>query len=164
MRVPATLPSAPRLGAQRRLAVAWQDPVTRALEPVGVVVADGDSRQFRDLRRARHFGRLPPLLGFGDTERTDHCAARFGRFAQRGVQPGRPDHSACLRRLSSGAPSSHGMFLPAHTARGGPDLPAHLRRPVELQGCMSPQCGPFAGAEWATELEDAPGAAAVIGA
>lgn len=56
MRVTAPLPSTPRLEMRRRLAVAWQDPVTRASEPVGVVVTDGESHPFRDLRRARHFG------------------------------------------------------------------------------------------------------------
>lgn len=118
MRVTAPLPSTPRLEMRRRLAVAWQDPVTRASEPVGVVVTDGDSHPFRDLRRARHFGgcRRCSALATGNA-RTIPGAVWPLRPAQSTARP--PCRSACLGRLGFEAPLSHGMFLPAHRVCGG---------------------------------------------
>jgi hypothetical protein len=83
----------------RRLAVAWQDPATRAIEPVGILECDEAGYRFRYVRNALSLDGFQHLLGFPDLHRTYESTRLFPLFAQRVMDPRRPDYGRYLRQL-----------------------------------------------------------------
>jgi len=90
----------------RRLAVAWQHPETRAISPVAVLNFDGHSYSFVYVRRAIDVAGFRPLLGFPDLGRRYESGHLFPLFAQRVMDPRRPDHERYVQRLGLGADAS----------------------------------------------------------
>lgn len=94
VRVPgASLPTA------RRLAVAWQHPDSRAIQPVGVLEFDGARFRFFYVGNVRSVEGFRPLLGFPDLRRTYESRLMFPLFAQRVMDARRPDYERYLTRL-----------------------------------------------------------------
>lgn len=84
----------------RRLVVCWQHPQTRAIEPVGLLSFDGTAYEFRYLARASEVEGFRLLLGFPDVERAYRSPELFPFFAQRVMDPRRPDFARHLAGLA----------------------------------------------------------------
>lgn len=88
-----------RAASPLRLAVAWQDPETRAYEPVGVLIQDSHGFRFSYLRRAADLPRFHPFLGFPDLAASYESPVLFPLFAQRIMGDRRPDRADYLATL-----------------------------------------------------------------
>lgn len=84
--------------ATGRLVVAWQNPRSRLISPVGFL-EHGIGHRFRYLRRARAIPGFAPFLSFPDWERTYTSDHLFPLFSQRIMSPRRPDYPEYLRQL-----------------------------------------------------------------
>ncbi len=85
--------------ALRRLAVAWQHPVTRAIEPVGILECDEAGYRFCYVRNALSVEGFRHLLGFPDLHSTYESTRLFPLFAQRVMDARRPDYGRYLTQL-----------------------------------------------------------------
>lgn len=88
-----------RVAVVRRLAVAWQHPVTRLISPVGVLEFDGGSYRFSYIANAVSVDGFRALLSFGDLHRSYESGTLFPLFAQRVMDPRRPDYGRYVSRL-----------------------------------------------------------------
>ena len=79
-------------------AVAWQNPETRVISPVGVLEHDCDYR-FRYLRRAEEVAGFRPFVGFPDFRRTYRSSRLFPLFSKRIMSARRPDFGQFLTQL-----------------------------------------------------------------
>lgn len=84
----------------RRLIVSWQHPITRAIEPVGQLTFDGHEYKFDYFARARDVDGFVPLLGFDDIDASYTSSTLFPFFAQRIMDPRRPDYKRHLHELA----------------------------------------------------------------
>lgn len=91
---------------ESRLIVSWQHPDVRAMEPVGVLSFDGATYRFEYLERARTLDGFQPLLGFPEIGRLYESDELFPLFAQRAMDPRRPDFERYVRDLALDATSS----------------------------------------------------------
>lgn len=82
-----------------RMAVAWQNPVSRAVRPVGLLRFDGAEHEFFYLRSVSEVEDFRPFLNFPDLNQRYTSRDLFPMFAQRVLSPHRPDYSEHLRRL-----------------------------------------------------------------
>lgn len=82
-----------------RLLVAWQDPCTRAIVPIGFLEKISDGFSFAYLRRVMSISGFRPLLGFRDLERRYLSETLFPLFSQRLMDPRRPDYHRYLAVL-----------------------------------------------------------------
>jgi hypothetical protein len=87
-------------GTASQLAVSWQHPVSRLIEPVGLLTCDDDGFAFGYLARADLVDGFRPFLGFPDLGRRYISPRLFPIFAQRIMRPGRPDYRRHLETLS----------------------------------------------------------------
>jgi hypothetical protein len=83
----------------RRLVVTWQHPADRNIEPVGFLDYDGQCYRFGYIRHALSIKDFRPLLGFRDLHRAYSSEALFPLFAQRVMDPRRPDYQRYVERL-----------------------------------------------------------------
>src|SRR5690349_10311154 len=83
----------------RRLVVAWQHPDKRSIEPVGFLSYDGDRYRFGYIRNALTVEDFRPLFGFGKLDVSYEADDLFPLFAQRAMDPRRPDYQRYVRRL-----------------------------------------------------------------
>lgn len=83
----------------RRLAVTWQHPETRSIQPVGLLSFDGSTYTFHYIINAADVAGFGTLLGFPDRTVTYRSGALFPLFAQRVMDPRRPDYARYVRRL-----------------------------------------------------------------
>jgi hypothetical protein len=83
----------------RRLAVAWQHPLTRAIEPVGILECDEAGYRFCYVRNALGVEGFRPLLGFPHLHKTYESPWLFPLFAQRVMDARRPDYGRYLSQL-----------------------------------------------------------------
>ena len=86
----------------RRLVVAWQHPDGGPIQPIGFLSFDGQVYQFAYIRHAREVKDFRPLLGFPDLRRMYRSPDLFPLFAQRAMDPRRPDYQRYLARLGLG--------------------------------------------------------------
>jgi hypothetical protein len=94
-----TTPSHPSSQTVQRLVVAWQDPVERLIHPVGFLSFDGDTYRFEYIRNVLRVKDFRPLLGFADLHRSYRSSDLFPLFAQRAMDPRRPDFHRYIERL-----------------------------------------------------------------
>jgi hypothetical protein len=97
-----TAPSAPTGRSNtvtRRLVVAWQHPDRRLIEPVGFLTYDGRVYRFSYIRNAFSVDGFQPLLGFPNLHGDYSSEDLFPLFAQRAMDPRRPDFESYLKRL-----------------------------------------------------------------
>jgi hypothetical protein len=92
--VPGAASSAPS-----RLAVAWQHPSTRSIEPVGLLTCDEAGFMFAYLARASTVEGFQPFLGFPRLDRAYVSPRLFPIFSQRVMRPRRPDYPRHLSVL-----------------------------------------------------------------
>lgn len=95
----ASRPDSQATEATRRLVVAWQHPVERSIEPIGFLSYDGTTYRFTYIRNARHVKDFRPLLGFAELRRSYSSKSLFPLFAQRAMDPRRPDYQRYVERL-----------------------------------------------------------------
>jgi hypothetical protein len=86
-------------GAAQRLVVSWRHPENRLIQPVGFLSYDGDVYRFTYIRNALRIRGFQPLLGFRDLQREYRSAELFPLFAQRAMDPRRPDFRRYVERL-----------------------------------------------------------------
>src|SRR5262252_3742823 len=77
--------------APGRLVVAWQHPIERSIQPVGFLNRTDDAFTFGYIRNAKAVHDFPGLLGFDDLYRTYESPELCPLFAQRAMDPRRPD-------------------------------------------------------------------------
>lgn len=90
----------------RRLVVTWQHPHARRIHPVGFLDFDGHGYEFRYMRNALTVLDFRPLIGFPDLERAYSSEELFPLFAQRAMDPRRPDFVRYVTRLGLQADTS----------------------------------------------------------
>ena len=83
----------------RRLVVTWQHPGKRLIEPVGLLEYDGQCYRFGYIRHALSVEGFRPLLGFRDLYAPYASDELFPLFAQRVMDPRRPDYRRYVGRL-----------------------------------------------------------------
>ncbi len=82
-----------------RLAVAWQNPESRTIYPVGLLTWNGAQYGFAYLERAKSEEGFRPFLGFPEFGRHYQSTSLFSLFAQRIMSPNRPDFGRYLDSL-----------------------------------------------------------------
>lgn len=87
----------------RRLAVTWQHPETRQISPVALLEFNGETYSFSYVKNAETVDGFRHLLGFPDMYRTYRSQHLFPLFAQRVMDPRRPDHARYVERLGLAA-------------------------------------------------------------
>lgn len=97
-------PSLP--ASSRQLVVTWQHPETRSISPVGRLHFDGSSYEFFYIRHALDVEDFRPLLGFPELRGRYRSDALFPLFAQRAMDPRRPDYVRYVHRLGLEADTS----------------------------------------------------------
>lgn len=94
---------AARPHGSRRLFVAWQDPGTRAIIPVGFLsredTPDGEAFEFRYLRRAAELERFRPFIGFPALDGVYRSADLFPFFENRLMPRTREDYPGYVSTL-----------------------------------------------------------------
>jgi hypothetical protein len=92
-------PEQPTGAIARRLVVTWQHPTARGIEPVGFLSFDGNDYEFHYIRNALNVLDFRPLVGFSDLHRSYQSDELFALFAQRAMDPRRPDYGRYVTRL-----------------------------------------------------------------
>jgi hypothetical protein len=94
------------LSSPFRLFVAWQNPQTRSIAPVGVLERRTDGYSFAYLRRSLDVPGFRPFLGFDDLDTRYESPELFPLFRQRLMDEKRPDYRTYLTvlGLDEGAP------------------------------------------------------------
>jgi hypothetical protein len=87
------------LAAPRRLVVTWQHPRDRGIHPVGFLTFDGYRYEFRYIHNALRIEGFAPLIGFPDLRKAYVSESLFALFAQRAMDPRRPDFERYVSRL-----------------------------------------------------------------
>jgi hypothetical protein len=87
------------LGGARRLAVAWQHPLNRSIDAVGLLNRGSAGFSFSYLRSAIKVADFRPFLSLPDLNRRYESPILFPMFAQRVMRPSRPDFDRYLRSL-----------------------------------------------------------------
>jgi hypothetical protein len=82
-----------------RLVVAWQHPIDRKISPVGFLTCDGTTYRFTYIQNALRVKDFRPLLGFPDLRGSYSSDELFPLFAQRAMDPRRPDYQRYVERL-----------------------------------------------------------------
>ena len=82
-----------------RLAVAWQHPETRSIRPVGLLSHADDIYQFHYIRNVLNVSGFVPFLGFPNLDHRYTSTRLFPLFAQRVMDPRRPDYAQYVRTL-----------------------------------------------------------------
>lgn len=85
--------------AAHRLVVAWQHPVERSISPIGLLTHDASAYRFTYIRNVLQVKDFRPLLGFADLHRGYCSPELFPLFAQRAMDPRRPDYQRYVGRL-----------------------------------------------------------------
>lgn len=96
---PTSIPAWDSGRSHGRLIVAWQNPDSRLIAPIGLLEHGHEAYRFRYLRRALQVPGFRPFLSFPDWGRDYRSEWLFPLFAQRIMSPRRPDFRAFLRQL-----------------------------------------------------------------
>jgi hypothetical protein len=91
--------SAVEEGSPRRLAVAWQHPDRRSIQPVGLLSAMSDHYEFCYIQNASEVDGFTPFFGFPELHRRYASERLFPLFAQRVMDPRRPDYVKFVQTL-----------------------------------------------------------------
>jgi hypothetical protein len=124
-------------GTVRRLVVTWQHPDKRLIEPIGVLDYDGHLYRFGYIRHALSVRDFRPLLGFTDLYREYASDKLFPLFAQRVMDPRRPDYERYVRRLGLDEDSSPWEQIARSQGRRQGDTIQLLPEPVNEHGVIT---------------------------
>ena len=94
-----SMPALPPTQTTRRLVVTWQHPATRSIEPIGFLSYNGRDYSFAYIRHSLAVQGFRSLLGFEDMYRVYRSDDLFPLFAQRVMDPRRPDYHRYVERL-----------------------------------------------------------------
>lgn len=86
--------------ATSRLLVTWQEPKSRRYHAVGVLYGRPDGYEFAYLRHAQGLSGFHPFLGFPHLDRRYRSPHLFALFAERVMDPSRPDLPGWLDALA----------------------------------------------------------------
>jgi hypothetical protein len=95
----ASIPEAQVRHQDQRLVVAWQHPHHHGIHPIGLLSYDGRVHRFAYIRNALDVQDFQPLLGFGEFNQAYESEDLFPIFAQRAMDPRRPDYQRYVERL-----------------------------------------------------------------
>lgn len=124
-------------GVAQRLVVAWQHPVERSISPVGFLTCDGSAYRFTYIRNALLTKDFRPLLGFSNLYRSYRSAELFPLFAQRAMDPRRPDYPRYVERLGlEGEPGPWEQIARSQGRRQGDTLQL-LPEPTLLDNALT---------------------------
>lgn len=87
------------VGEVHRLVVTWQHPVSRDISPVGLLTFDGQEYVFAYLEGAPDVEGFRALLGFPEFSARYVSDSLFPLFAQRAMDPRRPDFERYVTEL-----------------------------------------------------------------
>lgn len=119
-------------GLAKRLVVSWQHPENRLIQPVGFLSYDGETYRFTYIRNALRIRGFQPLLGFRDMRREYRSDELFPLFAQRAMDPRRPDFQRYVKRLGlEGEPGTWEQISRSQGRRQGDTLQL-LPEPVHI--------------------------------
>jgi hypothetical protein len=120
--------------AARRLVVAWQHPDKRLIEPIGLLEYDGQRYRFGYVRHARSVEDFHPLLGFRDYYTSYVSEELFPLFAQRVMDPRRPDYQRYVRRLGLEEDATPWEQIARSQGRRRGDTIQLLPEPINVNG------------------------------
>jgi hypothetical protein len=124
-------------GVAQRLVVAWQHPENRSINPIGFLTWDGSVYRFVYIRNALLVKEFRPLLGFGDLYRSYGSTDLFPLFAQRAMDPRRPDYQRYVERLGlEGEPGPWEQIARSQGRRQGDTLQL-LPEPALLDNALT---------------------------
>lgn len=83
----------------QRLVVTWQHPHSRSILPVGLLKKEWDGYSFVYLRAASEIEGFRPFIGFADLTKRYSSPELFPLFAQRAMDPRRPDFERYVSEL-----------------------------------------------------------------
>jgi hypothetical protein len=107
----------------QRLVVAWQHPTDRKISPIGFLSFDGNGYQFAYIENALHVKDFRPLLGFPHLQGRYSSDDLFPLFAQRAMEPRRPDYHRYIERLGlEGQPAPWEQIARSQGRRQGDTL------------------------------------------
>lgn len=86
--------------ATSRLLVTWQEPASRAYHAVGMLYGLADGYEFAYLRHVSEIPEFRPFLGFPHIDRRYRSPHLFPLFAERVMDPSRPDLPLWLHALA----------------------------------------------------------------
>jgi|JI6StandDraft_1071083.scaffolds.fasta_scaffold13360_4 hypothetical protein len=86
-------------GRVQRLIVTWQHPESRDVSPIGILRYDGSEYTFEYLRTAATVSGFRLLLGFPELGEKYTSGELFPLFAQRALDPSRPDYQRYVADL-----------------------------------------------------------------
>lgn len=86
-------------GSVQRMVVAWRDPRSRSVRPVGILQHDSAGYSFGYIEAVQEIEGFRPLLGFRDFYVTYQQPDLFHLFAQRVMSASRPDYGRYLSEL-----------------------------------------------------------------
>lgn len=121
----------------RRLVVTWQHPDERLIEPIGVLDYDGRRYSFSYIRHALQVKDFRPLLGFRDLYRQYISNELFPFFAQRVMDPRRPDYQRYVQRLGLPDDASPWEQIARSQGRRQGDTIQLLPEPINDQGVIT---------------------------
>lgn len=121
----------------RRLVVTWQHPEKRLIEPVGLLEYDGDVYRFGYIRHALDVEDFRPLLGFEDLRHSYVSDRLFPLFAQRVMDPRRPDYQRYVERLGLPEDASPWEQIARSQGKRQGDSIQLLPQPVNDAGTVS---------------------------
>lgn len=103
MSATATLEATPQHGhaavRSQRMIVAWQNPETRRITPIGVLTRMERGYGFAYLDSVRAIEGFRPIVGFPHIDRQYRSDTLFHLFAQRAMSPRRPDYHRFITAL-----------------------------------------------------------------
>lgn len=89
----------PRSPGLYRLIVSWQHPTLRGIYPIGVLTFDGARYEYTYIDNVRAVPDFRPLLGLDNIHARHESPQLFPVFAQRVMDPRRPDYSRYVTSL-----------------------------------------------------------------
>jgi len=120
------------------LIVAWQNSESREISPVGLLDHDSLGYRFRYIRNARDVNGFLPFLGFTDLAADYRSRWLFPMFAQRVLNPRRPDYSHWRDVLNLPADATPFEFLArCESRREGDAVLVTAPPPVDDHGAIS---------------------------
>ena len=118
------------------LIVAWQHPTSRRISAVGLIDHDHDGYRFRYVCGACDVTGFRPFLGFADLTRSYRSEWLFPMFAQRVMNPRRPDYPYWVHVLDLGAEPTPFEFLARTQGRREGDSVLVLSPPQVEEGAV----------------------------
>lgn len=119
----ASMPAERSARLSQRLVVSWQHPENRLIQPVGFLSYDRETYRFTYIRNALRIRGFQPLLGFRDMRHEYRSDELFPLFAQRAMDPHRPDFERYVKRLGlEGSPGPWEQISRSQGRRQGDTL------------------------------------------